>query len=283
VDPARAGATLGRPSDGVSASIKWSAHPVCSPALGRGGHILLVGLAAAVAATLPAARPAGAVDAFEIQVYDGTANPPGVPGLELHVNGVPIGPDAAPPPPPELPAEHQAHFTLEPSLGMTPWWELGAYLQTALLPDGAFDFAGAKLRSKFVTPPGWQPHLRLGCNLEVSWLPAKFEPDRWGMEIRNIVAWEDRHVLVAINPIIDLSLTGGPPSFEPAVAAVYKLRPELSLGFEYYGDTTGGLHYLFEVANYDTQHIEVNIGVGEGLTAASNGLVTKMILGYRFD
>jgi len=44
---------------------------------------------AALVALLP--RPARAVDPFEIEVYDGTANQPGMPGIELHLNTVPSG------------------------------------------------------------------------------------------------------------------------------------------------------------------------------------------------
>ena len=95
--------------------------------------------------------PAWAINPFEIQVYDGTANAPGVFGLELHVNYVANGLTTATSP--ELPQNHQTHFTLEPSYGLTPWWEIGGYFQTALRADGTFDYAGVKLRSKWVTPP----------------------------------------------------------------------------------------------------------------------------------
>src|SRR5271169_3442576 len=111
------------------------------------------GVSAAVAVILLATQ-ASAVDPFEIQVYDGTANPPGVFGLELHVNTVPIGLLTSPSPP-EYPQNHETHFTLEPSLGLFSWWELGGYFQTALRGDQAFDYAGVKLRNKFVTPPTW--------------------------------------------------------------------------------------------------------------------------------
>jgi len=50
-----------------------------------------------------AAAPALAVDAFEIQIYDGSADAPGQAGLEVHVNQPKGGP---------------LHFTLEPSLGV---------------------------------------------------------------------------------------------------------------------------------------------------------------------
>ena len=130
----------------------------------------------AVLAALPVlftTRRAAAVDPFEIQVYDGTANNPGVPGIELHVNRVFDGVRTALPP--ELPMHHQSHFTLEPSLGVLPFLELGGYFQTALNADGSFDYAGTKLRAKLVTPPGWHEHVRLGLNTELSLLPERYD------------------------------------------------------------------------------------------------------------
>src|ERR1700689_1560 len=101
--------------------------------------------------------PARAVDPFEIQVYGGAANAPGVPGLELHVNNGTVGPKV-PPVTLEYPEAHETHFTLEPSLGIFSWWEIGGYFQAALRGDSAFDYGGVKLRNKFVTPPPWDAH-----------------------------------------------------------------------------------------------------------------------------
>src|SRR5439155_11727281 len=84
------------------------------------GYALGVSLAA-----LFAAAPARAADPFEIQVYDGTANAPRRFGLELHLNGYAAGPPAQGPP--VLGLRRQLHATLEPSFGLFPWWEIGAY------------------------------------------------------------------------------------------------------------------------------------------------------------
>jgi hypothetical protein len=235
-----------------------------------------------------------AVDPFEIQVYDATANSPGVPGIELHVNRVFDGIRSAAPP--ELPAHHQSHFTLEPSLGVLPFLELGAYLQTALNADGSFDYAGTKLRTKLVTPPGWHDHVRLGVNIELSLLPERYDPGRWGGEIRPIVAWENYRWLFAVNPIIGLPLGSDAsegPSFEPAAMAKVKIEKVAAFGVEYYaslGPIAGfepistQAHYLYEVVDLlAVQHFELNAGVGEGLTRGSNGFVAKVILGYSWE
>jgi hypothetical protein len=120
-------------------------------------RVVIISLAALVA-FLP--RPACAADPFEIEVYDGTANEPGIPSLELHANSVPSGRRESVVP--ELPPNHQSHFTVEAALGLLPWWEIGGYLQSTLLGNGTFEYAGAKLRSKFVTPPSFCDRVRFG-------------------------------------------------------------------------------------------------------------------------
>jgi hypothetical protein len=250
--------------------------------------ILVLALAAALALAAPSAR---AVDRFEIQVYDGSLNAPGVVGIELHANTIVSGLRAAPPP--ELPPHHQSHFTLEPAVGLTRWWEVGAYLQSSLQGDGSFRFAGIKLRSKFVRPAAPSDRLRLGVNVEIARLPQVFEAERWGAEIRPIVGWTaaQGRVLLAFNPIVDISLGGGDwtPAFEPSLSAGYVIGHAISVGVEYYaslGPLDGFLpvreqeHYLYEVINVLAwKNVEINLGIGEGLTAASNDLIAKAIFG----
>ena len=170
-------------------------------------------------AALLISLPAAALDPFEIQIYDGTANAAGAAGLELHLNYVARGLQSSGGP--EPPPDHQTHITMEPSYGVTSFWELGGYLQGALRPDGTFDYAGAKLRSKLVTPPGWHDHLRLGFNLEVSRLPLSYDRARWGTELRPIIAWEDDRWIFAANPNFEMALAGPDvhegPAFEPGV------------------------------------------------------------------
>lgn len=245
-----------------------------------------------VAASL-VSLPALALDPFEIQVYDGTANAAGEAALELHLNYVVRGLQSSVRP--ELPPDHQAHVTLEPSYGVTSSWELGGYLQGSLRPDGTFDYAGAKLRSKFVTPPAWHDHLRLGINVELSLLPATYDRSRWGAEVRPIAAWEDDRWIFAVNPNLGMSLAAPDgqegPSFEPGAMAKLKLAG-IALGVEYFaslGPVRSFLpiaqqeHYVFETIDVlSWRGMELNVGLGEGLTAASNSIVLKTIIGYAF-
>jgi hypothetical protein len=258
----------------------------------RGPHVRQLG--AALAATL-ASKTALAFDPFEIQVYDGLVNGPGVPGIELHINTVPAGLTTAEPP--ELPPHGQSHFTLEPTLGLTPWWELGAYLQTALRQDGTFTYAGTKLRTKFAIPRGWDPHWQLAINVEFAVLPEAYDRDRWGNEVRFIAGWENATWIFMLNPMLDTPLAGEGlpegPSLVSAATAKFKIQGKVAVGLEYYGDY-GPLadlspwaeqaHYLFEAFDLlSVARLELNAGVGEGVTAASNGLVLKAIVGYTWE
>lgn len=238
---------------------------------------------------------AHAFDPFEIQVYDGSAEEPGEAALELHTNyhhaprqhlqqlGTP-----------ELPPHQQLHFTFEPALGLTPFWEIGAYVQvTERFGDGPY-WSGAKLRSKFVVPESWHPHLRLGLNFELAAIPQRFDADRLGGEIRPIAAWAARYVHLAVNPNVEVSLAGpgfaGGPSLNPAVAAYARIPDVVELGVEYYaslGPIAGLLpvaqqeHYVFGAGNILAfAGWELNLGVGAGLTAASTDLIVKAIFGH---
>ncbi len=265
--------------------------PAPRPWLSAARELLAFGLAAACLLVPARAR---AVDAFEIQVYDGTADPRGGAGIELHVNRVFSGVRTAEPP--ELAPHHQNHFTLEPSYGLFDWWELGGYLQSTLRPDGQFDYSGVKLRSKFVTLPKPDQHWRLGVNLEFSILPRVYDAERYGTEIRPIAAWEDDRLIAAINPILDLSYTGHEAHYGPELEPSAMLKAKLfgvAGGVEYYAGLgpVGSLyaprdqtHYLY--AAFDllaVPNFELNAGLGLGMTQASNDLVGKLIVGYGWD
>jgi len=205
------------------------------------------------AVVLLAAAPALAVDPYEIQIYDGSRDEPGHAGLEVHVNRVTGGP---------------LRVTLEPSYGITTFWEVGGYFQTA---DGRYQ--GAKLRTKLVTPESFHPEFRLGMNFEVSRIPN----EGWGGEVRPILAWENGRFLVAVNPIVSFPL-----QFEPGGMAKVKFGI-FGAGLEYYAAPGESVHYLFETLDVlGVKDVEVNLAVGEGLSSASESLVFKMILGYAF-
>ncbi len=244
-----------------------------------------------VVAGLLFGRSAHALDRFEIQVYDGRANDPGVASLEQHVNFTDRGSRYHSGP--ELPGKHQLHWTFEGGLGVTRVWEPGLYLQTALLPDGTLAYAGAKLRSKLMAEPLLDGRLRLGMNFEVARIPQRFEQDQWGIEVRPIVALVLPSLHAAVNPMLGIPLAHGGyedgPHFEPAGSVKGVLSDRCDLGLEYYGDI-GPLgrpeaarehqHYVYGAGDYVLgTGVNLNFGVGYGFANAEL-LTFKAILGW---
>jgi hypothetical protein len=232
------------------------------------------------------ATAAGAQDAFEIQVYDTNTAPPLTAGVEIHLNAVLQGSEQ-PSPAGELPTHHVGHVTLEPHLGLTDWLEAGAYLQSALRPDGTYDYAGAKLRMKarLLEPAfGW---LHLALNGELSWLPARYEAARRGGELRPILEARTGPLGFWLNPIVSFELTGGfHPELEPCAKAAWWVTEAVSLGAEYYaglGPIDGPfplseqVHRAFGVVDLATRWLDLNFGIGGG--SGSDSFIVKAIVG----
>jgi len=229
---------------------------------------------------------ARAQDAFEIQVYDASTAPPLTPGLEVHLNGFLHGSKQASPAG-ELPTHHVVHATLEPHLGLTDWLEAGAYLQSALRPDGTYDYAGTKLRMKarLLEPAfGW---LSLALNAELSWIPAAYEAARRGGELRPILEARRGPLGLWLNPILSFELNGDfHPELEPCAKAAWAVTEALSLGAEYYtvlGPIDGLLplreqvHRGFGVIDLATRWIDLNLGIGGG--SGPDSFIVKVIVG----
>jgi hypothetical protein len=232
------------------------------------------------------AAAARAQDPFEIQVYDAETAPPLTPGVEIHLNGFLRGTEQTSPSG-ELPSRHVSHATLEPHLGLTDWLEAGAYLQSALRPDGSYDYAGTKLRMKgrLLDPVfGW---LRLALNGELSWIPASYEAARWGGELRPILEARAGSLGLWLNPIVSFAFSDGfHPELEPCAKAAWALNDVLSLGAEYYaalGPIDGPLplgeqvHRGFGVLDVAWRWFDLNFGVGGG--SGPDSFIIKAIIG----
>lgn len=241
-----------------------------------------------LALALLAALPAAAQDRFEIQVYDTEVAEPGHFGLELHTNYVITG---AAPADGELPTQHVLHTTLEPHLGVFGWGELGGYLQGALRPGGSFDYAGVKLRFKAKWPERFfGDRVGLAINFELSRVPAAYEANVWGSEIRPAIDLRTGPLYASVNPIVSTDLQGalaGKPQLEPAFKLALFARPQLAVGGEYYA-APGPLdallpasqqnHRLYGVLDFAADWVDLNLGVGRGFGSAEPW-VAKAIVG----
>jgi len=246
---------------------------------------LVVRAALVVIAIMVTAAPARAQDRFEIQVYDADTAAPGQFGVEHHVNVVAQGRPAVEDG--ELPTDRVLHVTFEPHVGLASWCEAGAYLQTALRPEGAFDYAGAKLRFKARVPRRLGGLVGLALNLELSSLPARYEAVQLAVELRPILDVRWKRLWVSVNPIVGLDLRGafgGVPRLEPAAAALVAVGGGVGLGVEWYaafGPVTAPANEaqrLFGVVQWAWRRVQVHTAVGYGFVTRDDRWIVKAIV-----
>jgi hypothetical protein len=248
-----------------------------------------------------AATPARAMDKFEIQVYQGEHNLPGQASAELHSNYTIVG-HQQPAYQGETPPDGVLRLNLEPALGVTPWLELGAYLQAMIAPDSGLQFGGWKVRAKFVVPEHLGLPVILGVNVEIGRVPESVEEEGWANEFRPIMGLPVGRLCFTFNPLFGFALTGpeaGKPDFEPAFKAKWNTNLGFAVGLEHYA-ALGRFDQGF-VGPHQQEHLtfaafdlepaegqpgsswELNLAVGRSLTDATpQRWLVKAIVGRGF-
>ena len=239
--------------------------------------------------TALAARPAAAID--EIQVYNADIAEIGQWTVEQHLNYVLQG-RTQPDVPGGLISNHSLNGTPELAYGVTDWWELGFYAPFAVNSGGTFLSDGGKIRNLFVVPDAAKRTFVYGVNVELGYATPAFSQSRWTLEVRPILGGRNSEWEFIVNPIVDMSFgSSGEADFAPAARLARKLDKDLFAGLEYYSDfgRIGDMlplrdqqHTLFAVTDFKVGEIDVDLGIGRGLTPGSDHLVVKMILGYAF-
>jgi hypothetical protein len=234
-------------------------------------------------------RIAHAVD--EIQVYNADINEVGQFSVQQHLNytitGIPT-----PAYPGALISNHALNGTPEFAYGVTPWLELGLYVPFAVNEQGQFLSNNIKLRTLFATPDAAKKDFFYGLNFEYDFPTWAFVPSRFAMEVRPIIGWRNPQWEFIVNPIIDLAWGQlGQVDFAPAARLARNLGEDRFIGLEYYSGlgTPGNFqsfeqqsHQLFAVTDFKIGKIDVDLGIGYGLTPGSDRWVAKTILSYEF-
>jgi hypothetical protein len=233
-------------------------------------------------------QPAKATD--EIQVYNAGIAAVGQFTIQQHLNYTPVG-IKDPPFPGGLVSNGAINGTPEFAYGVTDWWEVGLYLPFAI-QDQQFLSNAFKLRTLFVSPHADQRDFFYGINFEFSNTTPKFAQTRFALEIRPIIGIRNADYEFIVNPILDASFGKlGELDFAPAARLARKLDRDLFVGLEYYADMgpignfpklADQQHTLFAVTDFKLGVMDVNFGVGYGLTPGSDRWVIKTILGYAF-
>lgn len=231
---------------------------------------------------------------YEIQVYGSDLVPPHNTMVELHSNFTVAGSksilDGV------LPTEHQEHETLEITHGWNEWFETGFYQFTNIQPGGGWMWVGTHIRPRVALPERYHAPVGLSLSMEIGYQRPNFSLDTWTWEIRPIIDKKLGRWYSSFNPTLDRAFHGPDArhgiEFEPNFKISYDLTPKIAGGLEYYGA-------LGPVLGFDPLHQqqhqiipaidlnlspkwEFNFGVGVGVTGATDHLLVKMILGYRF-
>lgn len=253
------------------------------------------GTAATLVICLGIAHPARAQGNYEIQVYGSDIVEPGHTMFELHSNftfeGSKTTEDGT------LPTNHQLHETLEITHGFNEWFETGFYIFSSLQKGHGWDYVGSHIRPRVRVPKKWNWPVGVSISQEFGYQRARFSADTWTYELRPIVDKQMGRWYLAFNPAFEKSVHGPTASqgftFSPDLKVSYDFTPKIAGGFEYYG-ALGPITGFYAVPDQEHQIYptidlnfsekwEFNFGVGVGMTRATDHLLAKMILGYRFD
>jgi len=232
---------------------------------------------------------------YEVQVYGSDLVPKSVTMVELHsnftVSGTKETVDGV------LPTNHQVHETVEITHGFNEWFETGFYIFTNIQPDGSWQYVGSHIRPRFSVPERYHLPVGLSISNEIGWQRPNFSLDTWTWEIRPIVDKKIGKWYLAFNPTFDLALHGPSTAngleFSPNFKFGYDVTKKVAVGVEYYGaygPVTGfdplrdqQQQFLPAVDIDFGKNWEFNFGVGVGVTQATDHLLVKAILGYRFN
>jgi hypothetical protein len=232
--------------------------------------------------------PVAAQAVDEIQVYNAEIAALGQWMLQQHLNYA-INGRKDPGFPGGLIPHRALNGTPELAYGVTDWWELGWYAPFAVDQNGNFHSGGAKIRTLFVTPNAAKREVFYGVNIELGYATPLFSQTRLNLEIRPIIGVRKGDWELIVNPIVDIGFgNNGDTEFAPAARLARKLTEDLSIGVEYYsalGPIGNFLplaeqqHNIYGVVDFKIGQLDVNFGVGYGLTGGSDRWMTKLIIG----
>jgi len=234
-----------------------------------------------------AAAPHAFAAPEEIQVYRDEVAPAHRFSVEINQSYVPSGPveDIGP-----IAKVGLYRLTPELNYGFAPNWEAGTLL-AATVRDSAFDVHGIKAHLRWIAPrpegrPWW-----FGFNGEVGWSDRHLEDKPWTVELRALAGWEGKRWVLAVNPTLETAADGRggePARFELQSKIGYRVSERWMVGLESY-DALGPLarldasdrrpHTLYLTADTQWRGLDLNLGIGRGLTGAADGWAVKAVIG----
>jgi hypothetical protein len=234
----------------------------------------------------------------EIQVYDAEIAEQGKLNLMIHNNFTPDG-QKTPAFPGAVESDHALVGVAEWAYGVTPWFEQGLYLPLySYSQNDGMTFNGFKIRELFVKPHAADQTFFYGVNFEFSVNQRQWNERHYSSEVRPIIGWHIKpgddakwkQVDIIIDPIVDTEYTGGLKSLEfvPCVRVAYNLSNKWAIAAEEYADfgefraiasLNQQTHQIWAVMDRKAEKwINIEAGIGFGLTSASDKVTLKLML-----
>ena len=237
---------------------------------------------------LIAAPEVASAQTDEIQVYDASHAAPGVFNLTWHNNFTPSG-VKTPAFPGAIVADKSLNGVPEWAYGVTDWFETGLYLPLYTRDKNyGTTFDGFKLRELFTVPHADDRTFVYGVNFEFSVNSKHWDASRFTSEIRPIIGWHLKPVDIIVNPILDTAYDGVKNlDFAPNARIAYNFSPTFAIAAEEYADfgplralysRSDQAHQVYGVVDYSSKFLDIEAGVGFGLTDASDKLTLKLLL-----
>jgi hypothetical protein len=148
---------------------------------------------------------------------------------------------------------------------------------------------GFKIRELFVVPHAHDRKFFYGVNFEFSVNYHYWESRRITSEVRPIVGLHLHPVDLIFNPIVDTDYYGGPGKLEfvPATRIAYNFNDRWAIALEEYSDDgplhkflpgNQQFHELWTTVDRNSKVLEIETGVGFGVTAGADKLTFKLML-----
>jgi hypothetical protein len=247
-------------------------------------------LLACVTFALFAAPAATFAQTDEIQVYDAAIAEKGKFNLMIHSNFIAIG-QKAPAFPGGLVPDRSVNGTAEWAYGVTDWFEQGLYLPvyTIYSKGRGGSINGFKLRELFVIPHADDRKFFYGVNFEFSVNYSYWESRHITSEVRPIVGLHLKPFDFIFNPIMDTDYTGGFKNLEfvPATRLAYNVNDKWAVALEEYADfgtfhtffpRREQFHEVWAVTNHSSKYVDIETGVGVGVSHGADKLTFKLMV-----
>ena len=226
----------------------------------------------------------------EIQVYDAEIENQGKFNVMVHSNFTPIG-RTKPDFPGGIIPNDSVNGAVEWAYGVTDWFEQGLYLPvyTAYSEGRGGSIDGFKIRELFVKPHAHDQTFFYGVNFELSVNYKYWESKRITSEVRPILGLHLHPVDIIFNPIVDTNYSGGFGNLEfvPATRVAYNFNDRWAVAVEEYADLGPLRHFLpgnkqfhevWAVMDRNSKALNIEAGVGVGVTGGADNLTFKLML-----